>query len=111
MALTINSTFILCTSAILALYHIDLQIATAFEIYLISDKKIYLQIKREPLLRLSYLLHFINPFCIFCKDHFSFSIAQIELHKGPELYLWRPHWKVTAEHYALCAVAVDESLP
>ena len=49
MTLTVNSKFILRTSAIFALYHIDLQIATAFKIYLLADNKTEFQIKKSPL--------------------------------------------------------------
>ena len=52
MTLTVNSKFILRTSAIFALYHIDLQIATAFKIYLLADNKTEFQIKKEPFLGL-----------------------------------------------------------
>ena len=86
MTLTVNSKFILRTSAIFALYHIDLQIATAFKIYLLADNKTEFQIKRA-LFRALCVLHLINSYSILRKDHFSFFVAQVELHKGLEFFL------------------------
>ena len=86
MASTINSKFILLTSAILALYHIDWQIATAFKIYLLADNRTEFQIKRA-LCRALFVLHLINSNGIFRENHFSFFVAQVELHKGLEFFL------------------------